>query len=473
MIMRGRRSRVISTLSSPLPQVLRGSRRRELSRPIPWPVLSVVGFTVIMAVGAALLSLPMSSVDGRPTPFIDAAFTAVSAVTVTGLTVVDTADHWTGFGRWLILGLIQIGGLGFMTATTIFVVLLGFHIGVRGRALAQEDLASSNLSSVRRFVLSVAAFMLIAEALGFGLLYIHFRTEGNTGFAVTQAVFHSVSAFNNAGFDIRGGFRGLTEFSGNYLVVLVVAALIILGGIGFATVSSVVNLLHIRRQARLSLNAKVVLMGTLILLVSGTVVVLGIEYDDPATLGPMSWGDKALNSFFLSVSARTAGYNTFATSSLMSSTLFFVTILMFIGTAAGSTGGGVKVNTFTLIVLAVVSSLRGHRGNEAFGRRIPDNLLQKALTIVFLAMAFIAVVTMVLITLDDLDFLEGLFLTVSASATVGLATVDPGTLSAPSKALLMVSMFVGKLGIPLLVLTLARLEREKLFDYPEEGVSLG
>jgi len=460
---------ITNTLFTPIPRLLRTSRRKRLGHPIPWPFLSLAGFGLLILVGTVLLALPITTESGKGTSLVNAAFTAVSAVTVTGFVVVDTADHWNKIGEATILGLIQLGGLGIMTSATFLMVLVGFRIGIRGRALAREDLGSSGLSSVRRFVLSIVVFTLLIEGAGFGLMYLYFRGEGTTGYAMWQSAFHAVSAFNNSGFDLVGDFKSFTAFSSNYHILLVTAALVILGGIGFAVVA---NILSVRKLRALSLNTKIVLAGTALLLIAGTGFILGVEHSNSATLGTMSWGEKVLNSFFQSAIARTAGFNTFPTGGLNDSILFFIIVLMFIGAAAGSPGGGIKVNTFAVIASATISSVRGRQGNEAFGRRIPDEQLRKALTLAFMAMTLIVVVTMVMVAVENLRFIHGLFLVVSSFSTVGLSPIDIATLSPAGKAILMAVMFTGKLGIPLLALLLARLDREPLFSYPEERVNL-
>lgn len=456
-------------LRTPRTSRLRASHRRKLGRAVPWPLLSLAGFGVLILAGAALLALPISTESGNRTSSIDALFTAVSAVTVTGLVVVDTADHWNQFGEGVIMGLIQLGGLGIMTSVTFLMVLVGFRIGLRGRALAREDLAVSGLASVRRFVISIAAFTFVVEGIGFTLFLLRLIRANSLAESAWQAAFQAVSAFNNAGFDIQGGFRSITGYSGDYYFVLVTAGLVILGGISFAVVA---NILSARKLRMLSLNSKIVLSATLLLLVVGMVFVLVVERDNPETLGQMSWGHKALNAFFQSVTSRTSGFNTFPTSGMHDSTLFLTIVLMFIGGASGSTSGGIKVNTFAVVAAAVMSSIRGRKGNEAFGRRIPDEQLRKALAVAFLALIFVVIATLVFVEIEEPRFIYSLFMVLSAFATVGLSTIDTSMLSESGKIHLMAVMFIGKLGIPLLGLLLARLDRQPHFDYPEERVNL-
>ena len=462
------RGRVVNVLAAPLPRLLRGGRARRMGRALPWPVLSLVGFLALIIAGTALLSLPLTTQGEGRASVTDAAFTAVSAVTVTGLTVVDTAGQWNRVGEGVVLGLVQLGGLGIMTSTTFFLVLLGTRIGIRGRALAREDLASPSLAAVRRFVLSIVLFTVVAEAAGFGLLYIHFGRSGPGDEGLWQAGFHAVSAFNNAGFDLLGE-RGFRQFQSTTWLLLVVAALVIAGGISFSVVA---NILSVRGFRRLSLNSKVVLAATLLLLAAGFAFVLGTEHGNEATLGPLPWTQRLSSAFFQSVTSRTAGFSTLPTGALLEASLFFIIVLMFIGAAAGSTGGGIKVNTLAVLVSGVVSSLRGRPRNEAFERRIPDEQLRKALTLASLALCLVFTAAMVLIATEGLRFLHSLFLVVSAFATVGLSPVDPSGFTLGGKVLLMAVMVAGKLGSPLLILLLARLDRPSRYDYPEERVNL-
>jgi trk system potassium uptake protein TrkH len=425
---------------------------------------------VLILVGTVLLALPISSEGGERTSVVDSSFTAISAVTTTGLAVVDTADHWSKTGESVILGLIQLGGLGVMISATFLMVMVGFRIGMRGRALATEDLGSPGLANVRRFVLFVVAFTLLLEAAGFGLMYLFFGRHGYSEQALWRSAFHSVSAFNNAGLDLSGGSQGFAIYGDAHYLLLVTAALVLAGGISFPVLA---NLLSFRRFKLLSLTTKLVLLGSGTLVLVGTAFVLGMEHANPGTLGPMPWGEKLTSAFFQSATARTAGFSTTSVAALEDATLFLLVILMFIGAASGSTGGGIKVNTAAVIGSAVASSVVGRQANEVFGRRIPDDQLRMALALAFLALALVAVAAMVLVAAEDLSFIHGLFLVVSGFATVGLSPIDVADLSLAGKVLLMTLMFTGKIGTPLLGLLLVRLGRQQLYDYPEERVNLG
>lgn len=449
----------------PVPAVPTPKTPRALS-----PLVLVYGFAGIIAVGTVLLLLPVSSKANEMTPFADALFTAASAVCVTGHVVVDTGDYWSSFGQGVILALIQIGGLGFMTSATLLLMLLGRRIGLRERLLIGESMSLQRLGGLVRLVRRIAFFAILTEGIGALIFYIRFLPEASPGTALWKSVFHSVSAFNNAGFDIFGNFRSLSGYQTDVAIVLVTAALIFLGGISFIVMADVFGA---RRFGRLSLDTKIVLVTTASLLAVGMIVILITEYSDPATLGSLPLPHKLLNAFFHSVTSRTAGFSTMDIGRIADYSLFFTVLLMFIGGAAGSTAGGIKVNTFGMIAATIWSSIRGKPHAGAFGREFKTQQIHRALAVVMLSLSLVVVVVFVLTTTEDSSFIRLLFETVSAFGTVGLSTGLTPDLSVAGELIIAGTMLVGRLGPLALTLSLIQRQRPALYRYPEDQIRIG
>jgi len=447
---------------------LRAVRR---PRTATWsPLVLVYGFLGVIALGTLLLALPVSSKAGHFTPFVDALFTATSAVCVTGLVVVDTGTYWSLFGQIVILALIQIGGFGFMTSATLLLMALGRRIGLRERLLIRESMGLDKLAGLIRLVKRIAIFSLLAEGVGAVLFLVRFSGEGSLGLALWKSVFHAVSAFNNAGFDIFGNFRSLLDYQQDPLVVLVTAALVLLGGISFLVVADVARA---RRFARLCLDSKLVLTTSLGLLVVGTIAIMLIEYSNPATLGSLPFPQKLLSAFFQSVTPRTAGFTTVDVGRIADYSLFFTILLMFVGGASGSTAGGIKVNTFGMLVATIWSLLRGREHAGAHGREFASQQVNRALAVVMLSLAFVTVVVFLLTVTEVFSFLSLLFETVSAFGTVGLSTGITPELSLAGRLIVTVTMFAGRLGPLALVLSLIQRQRATTLRYPQENVRIG
>jgi trk system potassium uptake protein TrkH len=437
------------------------------------PLVIVYGFAGVIILGTILLVLPVSSKSGQltfPDTFITALFTAASAVCVTGLTVVDTGTHWSGVGQGVILFLIQVGGLGFMTSATLLLLLLGRRLGLRERWLISQSFGTERLGGMVKLVRSILLFTFIIEAIGAAVFYIRFSVENPTGTAAWRAVFHAVSAFNNCGLDLFGNFRSLLNYQTDTTVILTTAALIILGGISFMVVADVIN---VRRFGRLLLDSKIVLVTTLGLLVLGTVVILITEYSNAATLGPLSVPYKLLNAFFHSVTPRTAGFASINMGSMAAYSQFFTILLMFVGGAAGSTAGGIKVNTFGMLVATIWSTIRGNEHARAFGREFANQQIHRALALVMLALTLIFIVVLVLTVTEKFGFLNLLFETVSAFGTVGLSTGITPDLSVAGKLIITAVMFIGRLGPLILVLSLTQRQKPSEYRYPQDEVRIG
>ncbi|MGQ9825272.1 MAG: TrkH family potassium uptake protein [Desulfotomaculales bacterium] len=427
----------------------------------------VAGFAFVILSGALFLCLPFASATGRPADFLTALFTATSAVCVTGLAVVDTGTYWSFWGQLIIMLLIQTGGLGFMTMATLFFLILGKKIGLKERILIRESLNQEDVAGVVRLVRGVLLFTFLTE--GFFALVLSVRWYYDFGWprCLWQGVFHAVSAFNNAGFDLFGDFRSLTAYVDDPVVVLSVSALIVLGGLGF---SVVLNLFRWRRE-RLSLHSRLVLWVTSLLLGGAFFCFLFLEWTN--ALKDLSLSGKILASLFQSVTPRTAGFNTVDIASLRPATQFFLIILMFIGASPGSTGGGIKTTTFGLLVLAAWSLARGAEETCVMRRRIPAGQVYKAIAVALLALFLVTVSVLVLNITERADFLSILFETVSAFGTVGLSMGLTPHLSASGRILIIMTMFCGRLGPLTLAFALARRKKKFPVRYPEERILIG
>lgn len=434
------------------------------------PQILVMGFASIILLGTLLLTLPISNTTGEPLDFIDALFTATSATCVTGLVVKDTGTFFSTFGQVVIILLIQVGGLGFMTMATLFAFMLKRKISLRDRLLLQEAMNQNTMEGIVRLIRKVLFFSLIIEGAAAILLTTRWAFDMPFGKALYFGIFHAISMFNNAGFDLFGDFRSLTGYVYDPIVNFVVMFLIVSGGIGFIVLSDLVDF---RRNRRLSLHSKVVLSMTAFLIVFGAVVIFVFEYSNPRTLGSLNWGGKILGSLFQSVTPRTAGANTLDLGSMRQASQFFIIILMFIGASPGSTGGGIKTTTFTLIIGAVISMLRGREDIVLFRYRLAQERIFKALTITLLALLLVMSVAMVLSTTEDSSFLMILYETTSAFGTVGLTLGLTTHLTLIGKILISFTMFAGRLGPLTLAYALGPKKGKELYRHPEGKIIIG
>ena len=438
-----------------------------------------LGFLLVILTGALLLTLPIAANDNRSVGFHNALFTATSAVCVTGLIVVDTADAYTFFGQVVIISLIQIGGLGFMVFATLLMIALGRRISLKNRVLIRESMGANNLSGLVRLSKWFALLAIIIELLGACILSIRFIPMVGVQKGIWYSLFHAISSFCNAGFDILGGFRSLTNFQHDPLVLLTIAGLIILGGMGFAVLT---ELLQSRfRFHKLTLHSKLVVCGTVGLLVGGTLLILVLEWGNPGTLGEPSLGvgDKVLNAFFQSTTLRTAGYASVNQALLTDSSKLISVILMFIGASPASTGGGVKTTTMGVVMLLVLSVVRGRDTVGIFGKQLSIATVRRALTIVVISLGIVLVCTMALSISEHgtgKDIIDLVFEATSAFGTVGVTSVNTPTLNQFSQALLIPVMFFGRVGPLTLALALAsKLENnpKNRIHYPEEKIMIG
>lgn len=431
----------------------------------------VAGFGAAVAVGTLLLLLPVSREGPGGAGFVEALFTSASAVTVTGHTVVDTPGYWTPFGEAVILVLIQVGGLGILTAGSILLVIAGRSIGLRARMVAQSEARAMSPRDIRRVLAGVFAVTFAVEAAVAAVLTVRLATGHgySLGDALWSGVFHGVSAFNGAGFALQSD--SFAPFASDALVLLPVGAGIVIGGVGFPVLWELRG--NRRRPSRWSLHTKLTVVGTWSLMAFGALTCGLLEWTNPRTLGALDLPGKLLGAWFHSVSARSAGFSTVDVGAMKEETWLVTDMLMFVGGGTGSTAGGIKVVTFIVLVLIVVSEARGGRQAEAFGRTIPTNVIRQALSVAFLAVNVIVFATLVIMALEPHSFAQILFEVISAFSIVGLSTGITAELSAPSQVIMSGLMFMGRVGPLTLVAALALRERQRLYDYPEEQLLIG
>ncbi|MBC7323708.1 MAG: Trk family potassium uptake protein, partial [Moorella sp. (in: Bacteria)] len=385
------------------------------------------------------------------------------------LITVDTRTTYSLFGELVILALIQTGGLGFMTLSTLVALLIGKRITLKERLVIQEAMNQLSLEGVVRLIKYVLVFTFIAEGLGAVLLSTRFSSQMPLGQAIYFGIFHAVSAFCNAGFDLFS--KSLVDYRGDWFVNLVVTSLIISGSLGFSVVA---DLYTKRSWQRLSLHSKIVIRTTILLIVAATVIIFLLEYTNAKSLAPLPLDEKILAAYFQAVTPRTAGFNTLNISDLRPATLLFIIILMFIGASPGSTGGGIKTTTFAAIAVAVWTIIRGNVDIEIFGRRLPRSTVLKALAIAAVSLLLVVTVTGILLITEKAEMQMVLFEVTSAFGTVGLSMGLTPNLSVTGKLLITATMFTGRVGPLTLAFAIAqRMGRQGLKHYPEERIIVG
>ena len=457
---------------SRIEKFLRQKRDRKAVKN-PLQVIAV-GFSIVILAGAFLLMLPISSQAGEATNPLTALFTATSATCVTGLVLVDTGTYWSNFGHWVILLMIQIGGMGFMLFLTTFSILVGRRITIRERLLISKSISLDNMSGIVKLAKRIIGYTLLLEGFGAVILAVRFMRDFPFWSAVKKGIFHSVSAFCNAGFDLLGEveqFSSLTHYNGDFSVTFTISFLIILGGLGFYVWDDV---LSNRIGNKLNLHSKIVLTTTAIIIVTGTVFFLFTEWNNPLTLANEPVTTKAMSSFFQSVTCRTAGFNQISQAGMTPASKAFSIVLMFIGGSPGSTAGGVKTVTLAILVLGAIATLKGRSTVSAFGRSIPMRHIMDAITIIMVAMTCVVGGTFLLSIMDSISFETALFECVSAFATVGLSEGITPTLSAASQIILIGLMYMGRVGIITLGLAiLVRNKKDSKIKYPEGKIIVG
>ena len=437
----------------------------------------VTGFALTILVGTALLMLPNSRVGPGGASALEALFTATSAVCVTGLTVVDTAVYWTPFGQIVILVLIQIGGFGIMSFASVVGLAIARKLSLRSRVTAAAETKSVGLEDVKGLVLGVVRISLAIELTVAIMLAVRFMIGYGEPFgrAVWLGVFHSVSSFNNAGFALFSD--NLMGFTTDAWICLPISAAVILGGLGFPVI------VQLRRQLRYprhgwsirtwTMNTRIVVAGTIVLLMLGTVYITAVEWSNPNTLGPLDWPGKLLTGFFQSVQTRTAGFNSIDIGQMDSASLLGMDVLMLIGGGPAGTAGGIKITTFAVLFFILWTELRGEVAVNVFGKRLSRAVHREAITIALLAVGVIIAATAALMLLTEISMDALLFEAISAFATVGLSTGITAGLPWEGQIILILLMFVGRLGPITIGSAIALRERHTTYELPKERPIIG
>lgn len=430
-----------------------------------------LGFIFVILVGALILTLPISTTSGERTNFLDALFTATSAVCVTGLIVVDTGTYWNMFGQTVIMILIEIGGLGFMSFTTLIAIILGKKITLRERLILQDAMNTFNIQGLVKMVKYVLVFTVTVQFFGTLLFSTQFIPEYGLGRGLFYSIFHSISAFCNAGFDIFGNFSSLTYYNSNAVVILVASALIIIGGLGFTVLSELYSKKSLKK---VSIHSKMVILMTTVLVLGGTLLMFLFENNNVNTIANMSFFDKIMNSFFASVTPRTAGFNSISTNGMTTAGQFLTIILMFIGGSPGSTAGGIKTTTIGILIVTITCVIQGKEDAEVFKKRFSKGLVYKAFTLIFIGVSLVIVVTMLLsYTEKEVSFIALFYETVSAFGTAGLTLGLTSKLSSVGKVLIMIMMYLGRVGPLTVVLSITRKKINLGIKYPEGKILIG
>lgn len=432
----------------------------------------ILGFICIILIGALLLMLPISTKDGQETTFLGALFTSVSSTCVTGLVVYDTFTHWTLFGQLVLLTLIQIGGLGFITIGASVMIALKKKIGLSERTLIQESLSTLQIRGSVKLVRRIIIGTLLFEGVGALLLSIRFVQDMGLAKGIYYGIFHSVSAFCNAGFDLMGFNGEYSSFCSYYndpIIVLTLSSLIIIGGIGFVVWEDLY--IHKWRVRRYNFQTKAVLLTTAVLILGG--IGLFLIFENNNLFAEMSIGDKLLSALFCTVTPRTAGFNTVDTASLSSGGLFATIVLMFIGGSPGSTAGGVKTTTVFVIILYIRSYLLRQKDCVAFRRRMDTEAVKKASIVVFINLLLAITGSMIILSVQSLPLPDVLFEVFSAGGTVGMSTGITRQLNGISRIVVMILMFCGRMGSLTFAMSFTERRKSEVIRYPEEQITVG
>jgi len=436
-----------------------------------------LGFIALIVVGAILLMMPFSTSNGTWNDPIVALFTSTSAVCVTGLSVVDPGTYFSFWGQFFIALLAQIGGLGYMTTTTFLILLIGRKFDLRQKIAIQQALDRRGMSGSAQVIRSIIVTTVIFELTGVFLLLPAFVPDYGWNQGLWLAVFHSINAWNNAGFSL---FKdNLISYQSSYLVVFTITFLIIFGGIGYQVILEMYLWLRdrFRRQPNksvLSLDFKVATSTTLILLLLGTIAFLCIELRNPQTFGSLKWDEKFLLAWFQAVTPRTAGFNTIDIGKMTTAGLFIMIALMFIGASPGGTGGGIKTTTLRVLTSCTKAVLQGKEEVLLYERKIAISLIVKAVGVLMGSIATVILsTTLIALTDPELDFIQILFEVVSAFATVGLSMGITGSVSVAAKLILIITMYIGRVGVLLLMSAILGDPKPTRIHYPEENLLVG
>lgn len=436
-----------------------------------------LGFLAVIAVGTILLTLPFSMSDGTWSNPVTALFTATSCVCVTGLSVVDVGKFYSFWGQLIMVCLVQVGGLGYMTATTVLILLVGRRLGLRDKLAIQQSLDQPGLAGAGDLVRSIIAMTIIIELTGVFLLLPVFVPDYGYSDGLWFSIFHSINAFNNAGFSIFSD--NLIRYVNSPLLNIVVSSLIILGGIGYQVIMEIFLWLRDRFYKNptcnvFSLNFKVVTSTTVFLLIVGTIAFFVTEFRNPETFGSLSFGNKVMAAWFQSVTPRTAGFNTVDFGKMTNAGLWITIALMFMGAGPGSTGGGIKITTVRVLFNCTKAVLQGKEEVLAYQRQIPTALILKAVAVQVGSMLVVIIAT-ILIALSEqkLAFIQVLFEVMSAFATVGLSTGITAKVSLFSELVLILTMYIGRVGVLLMMSAILGDPKPSVIHYPEENLLVG
>ena len=432
----------------------------------------VVGFMLIILTGSLLLMLPWASRSHEVTPFLDTLFTATSASCVTGLVVVDTWSHWSMFGQVIILILIQVGGMGFMTLGVFMAILLRRRIGLKTRGVLQESINSLQIGGIVKLAKKIIQGTVFFESVGALILMYRFIPKVGMARGIWYGIFHSVSAFCNAGFDLMGymePYESLCGYAGDWLVNLTIMSLIVIGGIGFFVWDDIAT--KKLKVHRYTLHTKLVLMTTLALIIGGALFFFFTEQSN--VLRNMPFAERIWASFFQSVTARTAGFNTVDTGALTEGSKFVTILLMFVGGSPGSTAGGIKTTTLIVLLVCVRSNMRQEKGYNILDRRLDEEVVRKACTVMCTNLLLMLTATIVMLVLQPFALTDVLFETASAIGTVGMTTGITRSICSISKAVLIFLMYCGRIGSLTFALSLRGNKHEPAVKQPVEQVMIG
>jgi potassium uptake TrkH family protein len=431
----------------------------------------MAGFAATILIGTGILMLPIARVGPGGASFLEALFTATSAVCVTGHIVVDTATYWTPFGQVVILALVQVGGFGIMTFASVIGLAVLRRMSLRSKVTAASEAHSSGLEDVGGLVLGVVRISLIVEVVIAAMLTARFAIGYGEpiGRAAWLGVFHSVSSFNNAGFALFSD--SFVQYATDPFICLPISAAIIIGGLGFPVIMQLRK--HLRHTLKWTMNTRIVVSGTIGLLIGGWIYITAIEWNNPATLGPLDWPGKLLAGFFTSVQTRTAGFNSIDTGLMDPASWLGMDALMLIGGGPAGTAGGIKITTFAVLFFILLTELRGDGAVNVFGKRLSRAVHRQAITVVLLAVAVVITATTALMLMTDFGLDRLLFEVVSAFGTVGMSTGITADLPPAGQLILVVLMFIGRLGPITFASSIALRERRITYEFPQERPIIG
>lgn len=431
----------------------------------------ILGIIAINIIGAIILTLPVSSKSCEGTNFLDALFTSASAVCVNGLVINDTGTYWSTFGQIVLIILSEIGGLGIMSFTIFIAILLGKKITLKDRLTLQSSMNTFSIQGLVKMIKYIMYVAFSVQFFGILLLSTQFVPEFGIKKGMFYSLFHSVSAFCNVGMDLFGDFKSLTEYYNNPIIIITISILVIIGGLGFTVL---IELYNYREIKNISVHTKMVLFISTILIILGALFIFILEYNNPKTLGDMSIFNKILNSIFASITPRTAGFNTISTEGMTKAGKIVTIMLMFIGGSPGSTAGGLKTSTFGIIIFTIISVIRGRDDTEAFGRRFSKEVVYKSFSLLIIGIMLVIAATMLLsITEYDETFISILYEATSAIGTAGLSTGVTQRLSGIGKVIIIIMMYIGRIGPFTLAFALTNNKKKTGIRYPEGRILIG